>query len=606
MIDYLEKKIKENKHCNYNERDLNYSVKNNLINKKDIDLIFKYNYDYNFKIISQKSSLTFIEYESSKSFLKSSKEINYELLIYRVGRKLNLINTNVINVNFKSKDCLLFAHECNYSPNEFEKITSEDNLFKKIKSLSNKEFFKSLFLAIITGCTKTEYFEVGNKKHPIYYFESNRLFKFYDFETNLDMLLECLFKYFYDDINDMIFMNLNKDSYEKILALYKWYLTPKEYEKAKNDLNIIVKKLNILNRERKSIEFNNYDINSIEELLKYIDKEIEYGTIVRVKNKKEKIPFGTFESIETDNKNINFDNRDVINFINEYYSTNKKKINPDNLNITQIIKNITTLSTIINEVYFPNNPLDNLKYRISNSLEQMELIATYLNTKKISYKKYSLSEKHIANGKIKLIDTQFIIIANINNNWVYLESLLKSFKGMHSFKTIEDLQKTIFSKLIYFREKNINKDLDINKYVFNDITNINFHKKYTEIINDIEQLKPIYNKEILKIYNLENSIRKEIINGNTTAYLSDFSELNINKREIGISLEKSAIKILCDNVLNLIYKNNNEKSNYYFVSYNGIEYINAKSKKKRKNVDKIIIIILFLIALGSILLSFPH
>ena len=606
MIDYLEKKIKENKHCNYNERDLNYSVKNNLINKKDIDLIFKYNYDYNFKIISQKSSLTFIEYESSKSFLKSSKEINYELLIYRVGRKLNLINTNVINVNFKSKDCLLFAHECNYSPNEFEKITSEDNLFKKIKSLSNKEFFKSLFLAIITGCTKTEYFEVGNKKHPIYYFESNRLFKFYDFETNLDMLLECLFKYFYDDINDMIFMNLNKDSYEKILALYKWYLTPKEYEKAKNDLNIIVKKLNILNRERKSIEFNNYDINSIEELLKYIDKEIEYGTIVRVKNKKEKIPFGTFESIETDNKNINFDNRDVINFINEYYSTNKKKINPDNLNITQIIKNITTLSTIINEVYFTNNPLDNLKYRISNSLEQMELIATYLNTKKISYKKYSLSEKHIANGKIKLIDTQFIIIANINNNWVYLESLLKSFKGMHSFKTIEDLQKTIFSKLIYFREKNINKDLDINKYVFNDITNINFHKKYTEIINDIEQLKPIYNKEILKIYNLENSIRKEIINGNTTAYLSDFSELNINKREIGISLEKSAIKILCDNVLNLIYKNNNEKSNYYFVSYNGIEYINAKSKKKRKNVDKIIIIILFLIALGSILLSFPH
>lgn len=594
----FENEIKNNNKFDKFEINLiDYKIKKKLIKKTDLEelILIKNKLEYN--MISEFNNIFQINQNCKKNIIKINKynrENNLELANIAFISYYKKTNINVSKTTFNNKEAIIYLDDLKLIPkSNTEIIDNKEKFHKFIDNQTNKKvFFENLMLSILLNSKNTILISKDSNEIPIFIEKKTNRFIFSNLEIEYEKMIQWLFEDYYYDISTIIFNITNKKMQFELKSIYNITLNNKILDKQINKINTILDNIKTLNDERIKRIFVEKNILKIEDLLDYMSEKFEYGTIVNLFDKNELIPFGTLESNESfNNKIINYDNDDIIALINKYYKLKSKKINPNNENISQFIKNISTISYIIKEDYMPNNPVDVLTYRVGNSLEQMELIALFLRLNKIEFKKFSISEVHSSSlNKHKLIDTQFIIAAFINNKWCYVENSLYSFKGIHEFDNLEELYCSVFAKIIYFRERNIDKEVCLGKYIITDVTNLNLYDKYEILINNISNIGNINISDILTRYKIENEIRKNIVLGKTTAYINFNEKLNIGEN----NTKTEIIDKLSENILHILYKDNNEGTKFYMIKNNEINYFENKQEKSFKIYFIILLIIIII------------
>lgn len=619
----------------------NYTIEeiNNLINEFINDHNYnknkknEYNESNNIKIevIDRDKNNIIVKIDGKNNGIlknyKNKSNNDLEVAFVRIAKLLSINTIDAKRFRFENKNYVLeIDNEYNYEKMsnklkiEISSITNDDDIKKIIEYplqyIDNKEdYFKMILFNII----------IGNKNISLdsYRIKNNRLLSLDTFIyedknkdvgnndvilnnkiINVDSLLNNLFSNYFSYFEKFLYLYFNKNTINKINEIMICEVQQKE-----EMIDIIYKKFmtiyKLYNNKIKAV-FSKNGINSTYDLYNYLDNNVEFGTTVNINNIVHEIPYGTIEAEEgRNNKRITYDNPDIISFLNEYYNNFKDRINPSNIDLTQMFKSFSSVNDIMNNQYKFNYPMDIFNYNVASSAEQMEFIVMFLEANNIKYKRLVFS--FLVNNVIN--ESHFFVTYNIDNDWFYFENALTDFKGIYKYNSFDELIDVVISKMIYTKELNPYKDININKYILNEIEKIDMNLKIDDINNIIYNAKKIDISNSIKTYQKENELRKKVIEGHITAHNFD-SDYKIIKPEDNYDnnneYKEEYLRLLKENIFHICYKDENGK--YFKVNDKekeekkyDLSIIDEKKEEKQSYSLKYTIIITIIIVLSTIL-----
>ena len=619
----------------------NYTIEeiNNLINEFINDHNYnknkknEYNESNNIKIevIDRDKNNIIVKIDGKNNGIlknyKNKSNNDLEVAFVRIAKLLSINTIDAKRFRFENKNYVLeIDNEYNYEKMsnklkiEISSITNDDDIKKIIEYplqyIDNKEdYFKMILFNII----------IGNKNISLdsYRIKNNRLlfldtFIYEDKNKdvgnndvilnnkiiNVDSLLNNLFSNYFSYFEKFLYLYFNKNTINKINEIMICEVQQKE-----EMIDIIYKRFmtiyKLYNNKIKAV-FSKNGINSTYDLYNYLDNNVEFGTTVNINNIVHEIPYGTIEAEEgRNNKRITYDNPDIIYFLNEYYNNYKDRINPSNIDLTQMFKSFSSVNDIMNNQYKFNYPMDIFNYNVASSAEQMEFIVMFLEANNIKYKRLVFST--LVNNVIN--ESHFFVTYNIDNDWFYFENALTDFKGIYKYNSFDELIDVVISKMIYTKELNPYKEININKYILNEIEKIDMNLKIDDINNMIYNSKKIDISNSIKTYQKENELRKKVIEGHITAHNFD-SDYKIIKPEDNYDnnneYKEEYLRLLKENIFHICYKDENGK--YFKVNDKekeekkyDLSIIDEKKEEKQSYSLKYTIIITIIIVLSTIL-----
>lgn len=619
----------------------NYTIEeiNNLINEFINDHNYnknkknEYNESNNIKIevIDRDKNNIIVKIDDKNNGIlknyKNKSNNDLEVAFVRIAKLLSINTIDAKRFRFENKNYVLeIDNEYNYEKMsnklkiEISSITNDDDIKKIIEYplqyIDNKEdYFKMILFNII----------IGNKNISLdsYRIKNNRLLSLDTFIyedknkdvgnndvilnnkiINVDSLLNNLFSNYFSYFEKFLYLYFNKNTINKINEIMICEVQQKE-----EMIDIIYKRFmtiyKLYNNKIKAV-FSKNGINSTYDLYNYLDNNVEFGTTVNINNIVHEIPYGTIEAEEgRNNKRITYDNPDIIYFLNEYYNNYKDRINPSNIDLTQMFKSFSSVNDIMNNQYKFNYPMDIFNYNVASSAEQMEFIVMFLEANNIKYKRLVFST--LVNNVIN--ESHFFVTYNIDNDWFYFENALTDFKGIYKYNSFDELIDVVISKMIYTKELNPYKEININKYILNEIEKIDMNLKIDDINNMIYNSKKIDISNSIKTYQKENELRKKVIEGHITAHNFD-SDYKIIKPEDNYDnnneYKEEYLRLLKENIFHICYKDENGK--YFKVNDKekeekkyDLSIIDEKKEEKQSYSLKYTIIITIIIVLSTIL-----
>ena len=619
----------------------NYTIEeiNNLINEFINDHNYnknkknEYNESNNIKIevIDRDKNNIIVKIDGKNNGIlknyKNKSNNDLEVAFVRIAKLLSINTIDAKRFRFENKNYVLeIDNEYNYEKMsnklkiEISSITNDDDIKKIIEYplqyIDNKEdYFKMILFNII----------IGNKNISLdsYRIKNNRLLSLDTFIyedknkdvgnndvilnnkiINVDSLLNNLFSNYFNYFEKFLYLYFNKNTINKINEIMICEVQQKE-----EMIDIIYKRFmtiyKLYNNKIKAV-FSKNGINSTYDLYNYLDNNVEFGTTVNINNIVHEIPYGTIEAEEgRNNKRITYDNPDIIYFLNEYYNNYKDRINPSNIDLTQMFKSFSSVNDIMNNQYKFNYPMDIFNYNVASSAEQMEFIVMFLESNNIKYKRLVFST--LVNNVIN--ESHFFVTYNIDNDWFYFENALTDFKGIYKYNSFDELIDVVISKMIYTKELNPYKEININKYILNEIEKIDMNLKIDDINNMIYNSKKIDISNSIKTYQKENELRKKVIEGHITAHNFD-SDYKIIKPEDNYDnnneYKEEYLRLLKENIFHICYKDENGK--YFKVNDKekeeqkyDLSIIDEKKEVKKSYSLKYTIIITIIIVLSTIL-----
>ena len=619
----------------------NYTIEeiNNLINEFINDHNYnknkknEYNESNNIKIevIDRDKNNIIVKIDGKNNGIlknyKNKSNNDLEVAFVRIAKLLSINTIDAKRFRFENKNYVLeIDNEYNYEKMsnklkiEISSITNDDDIKKIIEYplqyIDNKEdYFKMILFNII----------IGNKNISLdsYRIKNNRLLSLDTFIyedknkdvgnndvilnnkiINVDSLLNNLFSNYFSYFEKFLYLYFNKNTINKINEIMICEVQQKE-----EMIDIIYKRFmtiyKLYNNKIKAV-FSKNGINSTYDLYNYLDNNVEFGTTVNINNIVHEIPYGTIEAEEgRNNKRITYDNPDIIYFLNEYYNNYKNRINPSNIDLTQMFKSFSSVNDIMNNQYKFNYPMDIFNYNVASSAEQMEFIVMFLEANNIKYKRLVFST--LVNNVIN--ESHFFVTYNIDNDWFYFENALTDFKGIYKYNSFDELIDVVISKMIYTKELNPYKEININKYILNEIEKIDMNLKIDDINNMIYNSKKIDISNSIKTYQKENELRKKVIEGHITAHNFD-SDYKIIKPEDNYDnnneYKEEYLRLLKENIFHICYKDENGK--YFKVNDKekeekkyDLSIIDEKKEVKKSYSLKYTIIITIIIVLSTIL-----
>lgn len=619
----------------------NYTIEeiNNLINEFINDHNYnknkknEYNESNNIKIevIDRDKNNIIVKIDGKNNGIlknyKNKSNNDLEVAFVRIAKLLSINTIDAKRFRFENKNYVLeIDNEYNYEKMsnklkiEISSITNDDDIKKIIEYplqyIDNKEdYFKMILFNII----------IGNKNISLdsYRIKNNRLLSLDTFIyedknkdvgnndvilnnkiINVDSLLNNLFSNYFSYFEKFLYLYFNKNTINKINEIMICEVQQKE-----EMIDIIYKRFmtiyKLYNNKIKAV-FSKNGINSTYDLYNYLDNNVEFGTTVNINNIVHEIPYGTIEAEEgRNNKRITYDNPDIISFLNEYYNNFKDRINPSNIDLTQMFKSFSSVNDIMNNQYKFNYPMDIFNYNVASSAEQMEFIIMFLEANNIKYKRLVFST--LVNNIIN--ESHFFVTYNIDNDWFYFENALTDFKGIYKYNSFDELINVVISKMIYTKELNPYKEININKYILNEIEKIDMNLKIDDINNMIYNSKKIDISNSIKTYQKENELRKKVIEGHITAHNFD-SDYKIIKPEDNYDnnneYKEEYLRLLKENIFHICYKDENGK--YFKVNDKekeekkyDLSIIDEKKEEKQSYSLKYTIIITIIIVLSTIL-----
>lgn len=619
----------------------NYTIEeiNNLINEFINDHNYnknkknEYNESNNIKIevIDRDKNNIIVKIDGKNNGIlknyKNKSNNDLEVAFVRIAKLLSINTIDAKRFRFENKNYVLeIDNEYNYEKMsnklkiEISSITNDDDIKKIIEYplqyIDNKEdYFKMILFNII----------IGNKNISLdsYRIKNNRLLSLDTFIyedknkdvgnndvilnnkiINVDSLLNNLFSNYFNYFEKFLYLYFNKNTINKINEIMICEVQQKE-----EMIDIIYKRFmtiyKLYNNKIKDV-FSKNGINSTYDLYNYLDNNVEFGTTVNINNIVHEIPYGTIEAEEgRNNKRITYDNPDIIYFLNEYYNNYKDRINPSNIDLTQMFKSFSSVNDIMNNQYKFNYPMDIFNYNVASSAEQMEFIVMFLEANNIKYKRLVFST--LVNNVIN--ESHFFVTYNIDNDWFYFENALTDFKGIYKYNSFDELIDVVISKMIYTKELNPYKEININKYILNEIEKIDMNLKIDDINNMIYNSKKIDISNSIKTYQKENELRKKVIEGRITAHNFD-SDYKIIKPEDNYDnnneYKEEYLRLLKENIFHICYKDENGK--YFKVNDKekeekkyDLSIIDEKKEVKKSYSLKYTIIITIIIVLSTIL-----
>ena len=619
----------------------NYTIEeiNNLINEFINDHNYnknkknEYNESNNIKIevIDRDKNNIIVKIDGKNNGIlknyKNKSNNDLEVAFVRIAKLLSINTIDAKRFRFENKNYVLeIDNENNYDKMsnklkiEISSITNDDDIKKIIEYplqyIDNKEdYFKMILFNII----------IGNKNISLdsYRIKNNRLLSLDTFIyedknkdvgnndvilnnkiINVDSLLNNLFSNYFSYFEKFLYLYFNKNTINKINEIMICEVQQKE-----EMIDIIYKRFmtiyKLYNNKIKAV-FSKNGINSTYDLYNYLDNNVEFGTTVNINNIVHEIPYGTIEAEEgRNNKRITYDNPDIIYFLNEYYNNYQDRINPSNIDLTQMFKSFSSVNDIMNNQYKFNYPMDIFNYNVASSAEQMEFIVMFLEANNIKYKRLVFST--LVNNVIN--ESHFFVTYNIDNDWFYFENALTDFKGIYKYNSFDELIDVVISKMIYTKELNPYKEININKYILNEIEKIDMNLKIDDINNMIYNSKKIDISNSIKTYQKENELRKKVIEGHITAHNFD-SDYKIIKPEDNYDnnneYKEEYLRLLKENIFHICYKDENGK--YFKVNDKekeekkyDLSIINEKKEVKKSYSLKYTIIITIIIVLSTIL-----
>ena len=619
----------------------NYTIEeiNNLINEFINDHNYnknkknEYNESNNIKIevIDRDKNNIIVKIDGKNNGIlknyKNKSNNDLEVAFVRIAKLLSINTIDAKRFRFENKNYVLeIDNEYNYEKMsnklkiEISSITNDDDIKKIIEYplqyIDNKEdYFKMILFNII----------IGNKNISLdsYRIKNNRLLSLDTFIyedknkdvgnndvilnnkiINVDSLLNNLFSNYFSYFEKFLYLYFNKNTINKINEIMICEVQQKE-----EMIDIIYKRFmtiyKLYNNKIKAV-FSKNGINSTYDLYNYLDNNVEFGTTVNINNIVHEIPYGTIEAEEgRNNKRITYDNPDIIYFLNEYYNNYKDRINPSNIDLTQMFKSFSSVNDIMNNQYKFNYPMDIFNYNVASSAEQMEFIVMFLEANNIKYKRLVFSA--LVNNVIN--ESHFFVTYNIDNDWFYFENALTDFKGIYKYNSFDELIDVVISKMIYTKELNPYKEININKYILNEIEKIDMNLKIDDINNMIYNSKKIDISNSIKTYQKENELRKKVIEGHITAHNFD-SDYKIIKPEDNYDnnneYKEEYLRLLKENIFHICYKDENGK--YFKVNDKekeekkyDLSIIDEKKEEKQSYSLKYTIIITIIIVLSTIL-----
>ena len=619
----------------------NYTIEeiNNLINEFINDHNYnknkknEYNESNNIKIevIDRDKNNIIVKIDGKNNGIlknyKNKSNNDLEVAFVRIAKLLSINTIDAKRFRFENKNYVLeIDNEYNYEKMsnklkiEISSITNDDDIKKIIEYplqyIDNKEdYFKMILFNII----------IGNKNISLdsYRIKNNRLLSLDTFIyedknkdvgnndvilnnkiINVDSLLNNLFSNYFSYFEKFLYLYFNKNTINKINEIMICEVQQKE-----EMIDIIYKRFmtiyKLYNNKIKAV-FSKNGINSTYDLYNYLDNNVEFGTTVNINNIVHEIPYGTIEAEEgRNNKRITYDNPDIIYFLNEYYNNYKDRINPSNIDLTQMFKSFSSVNDIMNNQYKFNYPMDIFNYNVASSAEQMEFIVMFLEANNIKYKRLVFST--LVNNVIN--ESHFFVTYNIDNDWFYFENALTDFKGIYKYNSFDELIDVVISKMIYTKELNPYKEININKYILNEIEKIDMNLKIDDINNMIYNSKKIDISNSIKTYQKENELRKKVIEGHITAHNFD-SDYKIIKPEDNYDnnneYKEEYLRLLKENIFHICYKDENGK--YFKVNDKekeekkyDLSIIDEKKEVKKTYSLKYTIIITIIIVLSTIL-----
>ena len=619
----------------------NYTIEeiNNLINEFINDHNYnknkknEYNESNNIKIevIDRDKNNIIVKIDGKNNGIlknyKNKSNNDLEVAFVRIAKLLSINTIDAKRFRFENKNYVLeIDNEYNYEKMsnklkiEISSITNDDDIKKIIEYplqyIDNKEdYFKMILFNII----------IGNKNISLdsYRIKNNKLLSLDTFIyedknkdvgnndvilnnkiINVDSLLNNLFSNYFSYFEKFLYLYFNKNTINKINEIMICEVQQKE-----EMIDIIYKRFmtiyKLYNNKIKAV-FSKNGINSTYDLYNYLDNNVEFGTTVNINNIVHEIPYGTIEAEEgRNNKRITYDNPDIIYFLNEYYNNYKDRINPSNIDLTQMFKSFSSVNDIMNNQYKFNYPMDIFNYNVASSAEQMEFIVMFLEANNIKYKRLVFST--LVNNVIN--ESHFFVTYNIDNDWFYFENALTDFKGIYKYNSFDELIDVVISKMIYTKELNPYKEININKYILNEIEKIDMNLKIDDINNMIYNSKKIDISNSIKTYQKENELRKKVIEGHITAHNFD-SDYKIIKPEDNYDnnneYKEEYLRLLKENIFHICYKDENGK--YFKVNDKekeekkyDLSIIDEKKEEKQSYSLKYTIIITIIIVLSTIL-----
>lgn len=618
----------------------NYTIEeiNNLINEFINDHNYnknkknEYNESNNIKIevIDRDKNNIIVKIDGKNNGIlknyKNKSNNDLEVAFIRIAKLFSINTIDAKRFRFENKNYILeIDNECNYDKMsnklkiEISSITNDEDIKKIIEYplqyIDNKEdYFKMILFNII----------IGNKNISLdsYRIKNNRLLSLDTFIyedkskdvgnndvilnnkiINIDSLLNNLFSNYFNYFEKFLYLYFNNNTKKKINEIMICEVQQKE-----EMIDIIFKRFMMIyklyNNKIKDV-FSKNGINSTYDLYNYLENNVEFGTTVNINNIVHEIPYGTIEAEEgRNNKRITYDNPDIIYFLNEYYNNYKDRINPSNIDLTQMFKSFSSVNDIMNNQYKFNYPMDIFNYNVASSAEQMEFIVMFLEANNIKYKRLVFSS--LVNNVIN--ESHFFVTYNIDNDWFYFENALTDFKGIYKYNSFDELIDVVISKMIYTKELNPYKEININKYILNESEKIDMNLKIDDINNIIYNSKKIDISNSIKTYQKENELRKKVIEGRITAHNFD-SDYKVIKPEDNYDnnneYKEEYLRLLKENIFHICYKDENgiyfkvndkEKEEKYDLSI-----IDEKKEEKQSYSLKYAIIITIIIVLSTML-----
>ena len=618
----------------------NYTIEeiNNLINEFINDHNYnknkknEYNESNNIKIevIDRDKNNIIVKIDGKNNGIlknyKNKSNNDLEVAFVRIAKLLSINTIDAKRFRFENKNYVLeIDNEYNYEKMsnklkiEISSITNDDDIKKIIEYplqyIDNKEdYFKMILFNIIIGNKNIslDSYRIKNKRllslDTFIYEEKNKDVGNNDVILNnkiinVDSLLNNLFSNYFSYFEKFLYLYFNKNTINKINEIMICEVQQKE-----EMIDIIYKRFmtiyKLYNNKIKAV-FSKNGINSTYDLYNYLDNNVEFGTTVNINNIVHEIPYGTIEAEEgRNNKRITYDNPDIIYFLNEYYNNFKDRINPSNIDLTQMFKSFSSVNDIMNNQYKFNYPMDIFNYNVASSAEQMEFIVMFLEANNIKYKRLVFST--LVNNVIN--ESHFFVTYNIDNDWFYFENALTDFKGIYKYNSFDELIDVVISKMIYTKELNPYKEINSNKYILNEIEKIDMNLKIDDINNMIYNSKKIDISNSIKTYQKENELRKKVIEGHITAHNFD-SDYKIIKPEDNYDnneYKEEYLRLLKENIFHICYKDENGK--YFKVNDKekeekkyDLSITDDKKEKKQSYGLKYAIIIAIIIVLSTIL-----
>ena len=618
----------------------NYTIEeiNNLINEFINDHNYnknkknEYNESNNIKIevIDRDKNNIIVKIDGKNNGIlknyKNKSNNDLEVAFVRIAKLFSINTIDAKRFRFENKNYVLeIDNEYNYEKMsnklkiEISSITNDDDIKKIIEYplqyIDNKEdYFKMILFNIIIGNKNIslDSYRIKNKRllslDTFIYEEKNKDVGNNDVILNnkiinVDSLLNNLFSNYFSYFEKFLYLYFNKNTINKINEIMICEVQQKE-----EMIDIIYKRFmtiyKLYNNKIKAV-FSKNGINSTYDLYNYLDNNVEFGTTVNINNIVHEIPYGTIEAEEgRNNKRITYDNPDIIYFLNEYYNNYKDRINPSNIDLTQMFKSFSSVNDIMNNQYKFNYPMDIFNYNVASSAEQMEFIVMFLEANNIKYKRLVFST--LVNNVIN--ESHFFVTYNIDNDWFYFENALTDFKGIYKYNSFDELIDVVISKMIYTKELNPYKEINSNKYILNEIEKIDMNLKIDDINNMIYNSKKIDISNSIKTYQKENELRKKVIEGHITAHNFD-SDYKIIKPEDNYDnneYKEEYLRLLKENIFHICYKDENGK--YFKVNDKekeekkyDLSITDDKKEKKQSYGLKYAIIIAIIIVLSTIL-----